>query len=92
VVTTWTALGEPQLLTVGFATTRLRLESIKANMAAARKKFTETITSQLDNIPPPADSRFAPNKAGNCPEFMIWELLVIKKVNTFSFVGTWKMT
>ena len=68
---TWTALTEPQPLTIAFATTCVGSgNNIKAAMADARKKSIETITSQLKNIPPTANSWYAPNKTGNCPEFM----------------------
>jgi hypothetical protein len=43
-------------------------------MADARKKFMETITSQLKNIPLPAASRYF-DKAGDCPEFMTWGII-----------------
>lgn len=71
VAATWTTLTEPQPLTVAFATTCVGRNKSKANMADDRKKFMETITSQLKNIPPPAGSRYF-NKAGNCPEFITW--------------------
>lgn len=87
---TRTALTEPRHLTVAFATTCFgRGNSIESNMADARKRFMETITSQRKNFPSSAES-CAPNKdkADNCPELMTKEITSRKEVNTFPFVST----
>jgi hypothetical protein len=76
VAATWTAPTHPQPFTIAFATTcvGIKKDPTKGEMAAARREFMTTITSQLQIIP-----ILVPNEpinfAGNCPEFLTWGMI-----------------
>jgi hypothetical protein len=50
-------------------------DSAKRDVAAARVEFMNLLTATFQVGPPTATTPGSPNSAGNCPEFLSWELV-----------------
>lgn len=74
VAASWKVETKNQPLSIAFASTAVgarEADDAKEVMAATRREFMETITNALKNQPK-VNNRYAPNREGNCPEFMVW--------------------
>jgi hypothetical protein len=70
VAVTWREVGGDRPLVAGFAASCTGDD--KVFMAKVRRKYVEALVNLKK--PSPADKNRAPNRAGNCPEFITWSI------------------
>ena len=77
----WEGDTQNQPVAVAFATTAVgptskdQEDNTKETIAAARRKFMMTITKALTTESKKVNTRYAPNRPGNCPEYMTWPVV-----------------
>ena len=80
VAASWTEETQNQPLNIAFATTcvgprKIKQHPAREDMAAARQEFMKTVTDKLTTISTIVNNRKAPNRPGNCPEYLTWPIV-----------------
>src|SRR5436190_848477 len=78
VAASWKEETQSQLVSIAFTTTAIgmrRGDNTREVMAAARREFMTTLSKTFKNESKTVNNRFAPNREGNCPEYMTWPVV-----------------
>jgi hypothetical protein len=72
VAASWKEETQTQFLAIAFATTAVGETGEKDSICAARRDFMAALTGKLENESTKKNTRIAPNRPGNCPEYLTW--------------------
>jgi len=72
VAASWKEETQTGALAIAFATTAVGETKEKGLICAARRDFMAALTGKLKNESTKKNTRIAPNRPGNCPEYLTW--------------------